>query len=406
MIKIPVTVHRDNQLRTRLTPPLIFTLLAFCFSCQPEKDIYEKLAELDRDRVLHDAAENIEKPIETVTSAQSDRSEGGLHDFYSEGDYWWPDPENPDGPYIRKDGLTNPDNFTAHRIFMRDLSLIVPNLVAAYLITKEEKYAERAINHLLAWFVNRETRMNPNMLYSQAIFGRVSGRGIGIIDAIHLVEVVKAAKVLEKEGMLTGEELSGVKSWFKDFNEWITTHPYGIDERDNGNNHSICWAMQVAMYASFTGNDSLLVATEKFTKNTLIPDQLAPDGSFPKELARTKPYGYSLFTLDAMYTLAHILAENLEQEIWNYAYQDSLELKKAIEFMYPYIDDKGSWPYQEDVMYFEDWPMRHPALLFAYLAYDDPKYFDLWKALPAESDEHEVIRNFFIRQPVLWLWKP
>jgi hypothetical protein len=40
---------------------------------------------------------------------------GGKHDFYSEGDYWWPDEKNPNGPYIQKDGLTNPENFVAHR---------------------------------------------------------------------------------------------------------------------------------------------------------------------------------------------------------------------------------------------------------------------------------------------------
>ena len=32
--------------------------------------------------------------------------------------------------------------------------------------------------------------MNPNLLYAQAISGRFTGRGIGIIDTLHLVEVV------------------------------------------------------------------------------------------------------------------------------------------------------------------------------------------------------------------------
>ena len=50
-----------------------------------------------------------------MTAAHSPRSAGGLHDFFSEGDYWWPDPKNPDGPYIQRDGMTNPDNFVEHR---------------------------------------------------------------------------------------------------------------------------------------------------------------------------------------------------------------------------------------------------------------------------------------------------
>lgn len=388
----------------RLNLVVIMLLALIQFSCNKEKEdeLTGKIVSLERERVLSKAEKYLEKPVLTITSEKSKRSTGGIHDFYSEGDYWWPDTTNPGGPYIRRDGLTNPENFIAHRVLMRDLSLIVPNLTAAYLITKDTVYANKAIEHLKAWFVNDATKMNPNMLYSQAIFGRYTGRGIGIIDAIHLVEVVKAADKLEAEGVFTGPALEATKGWFAAFNDWITTHQYGIDERDNGNNHSTCWAMQVAMYAQFNENDSLVNAMESFFKHTLVPDQLAADGSFPKEIARTKPYGYSLFNLDAMYTLAEILSWD-NPDIWNYQYRDSLSLKSAVDFMYPYVADKLAWPYQEDVMYFDDWPMRHAAFLFAYQAYDKPKYFELWKDLNPSSEKNEIIRNFFVRQPLIWI---
>ncbi|WP_339814528.1 alginate lyase family protein [uncultured Imperialibacter sp.] len=362
----------------------------------------KEILELERDRVLIAADEYLSADIQTITEVTSSRSAGGPHDFYSEGDYWWPDPENSGGPYIRKDGLTNPDNFVEHRNRMRRLSIIVPTLVAAWTITHNDKYALKAIEHTNAWFVNEDTRMNPDMLYSQAIFGRVTGRGIGIIDAIHLVEVVQALMVLEENSLLTGKSLEKTKDWFTQFNTWITTHPYGIEERDNGNNHSTCWAMQVAQYAVFTGNDSLLFATKGFYDQTLLPEQMAANGSFPKELARTKPYGYSLFNLDATYTLLHILGKSYPQ-VWQYQVGDSLQVRKAVDFMAPYIADKATWPYAPDVMYFDDWPMRQSALLFSYIAYGDDKYLELWKTLPADSEEDEVIRNFFIRQPLLWV---
>ena len=63
------------------------------------------------------------RPPLTVTGFVAERSAGGIHDFYSEGDYWWPDPENPDGPYIRRDGVSNPDNFAEHRKAMIDFSM-------------------------------------------------------------------------------------------------------------------------------------------------------------------------------------------------------------------------------------------------------------------------------------------
>src|SRR5205823_1777867 len=101
-----------------------------------------------------------EEPV-TVTAYSSPRSAGGRHDFFSEGDYWWPDPRNRDGPYVQRDGMTNPDNFVEHRRTMIRLSLIVPALAAAYQITGKRQYAAHANRHLQAWFVDETTRMNP-----------------------------------------------------------------------------------------------------------------------------------------------------------------------------------------------------------------------------------------------------
>src|ERR1035438_524349 len=151
------------------------------------------LAAIERTRVLTAADKYLGEAPVTVIAAGSPRSAGGKHDFFSEGDYWWPDPANPKGPYIQRDGMTNPDNFVEHRRAMIRLSLAVPALAAAYKITKERKYAEHAAAHLRAWFVDEPTRMNPNLQYAQAIQGRFTGRGTGIIDTLHLVEAARAA---------------------------------------------------------------------------------------------------------------------------------------------------------------------------------------------------------------------
>ena len=70
------------------------------------------------------------------------RSEGGPHDYFSEGDYWWPDPKNPNGPYIRRDGFSNPANFNDHRELLIRLSLQMPALTAAWVITRKRPYAD------------------------------------------------------------------------------------------------------------------------------------------------------------------------------------------------------------------------------------------------------------------------
>lgn len=384
----------------------IFILIIFShlqILAQVNKTNVKKIiTNLDKERVVNDADKFLrEEPI-TITSFKAERSAGSIHDFYSEGDYWWPDPENPDSPYIRKDGLTNPDNFVSHRKAMRRLSIQVPTLVAAYKFTVNKKYADHAIKHILAWFVNKETTMNPNLKYSQAIKGRFTGRGIGIIDAIHLVEVVQAIIVLEKDKLINPDDLKKIKNWFRKFSDWLMNDQFGIDERDHGNNHSTCWNMQVAEYAKFIGDEKKLEFCRNHFKQELLPKQLAANGSFPKELERTKPYGYSLFNLDAMIMVGQILSTPADN-LWEYETPENTNLEDAIEFMYPYINDKSAWPYQKDVMYFDSWPVRHPSLLFGALAYNKENYLDVWKKLDPAPIEDEVLRNFFIRQPILWV---
>lgn len=344
-----------------------------------------------------------EKPV-TVTDSSCKRSAGGKNDFYSEGDYWWPDPANPTGPYIQKDGQTNPENFVAHRHAMIRLSEISSTLTSAWLLTGKQKYADQVLKHLNAWFVAPETRMNPNMLYAQAIWGRFTGRGIGLIDAYHFVEVVRSVKVLESNKGLSPEQLQPVKAWFSDFLNWMTTHQYGIDEMNARNNHGTCWAVTAAAMADLTGNKEVLeMCTGRF-KTVFLPAQMADDGSFPQELRRTKPYGYSLFNIDAMCNLAEILSTS-DDNLWEFQTPDGKSLKKGMEYIFPFIADKSKWPFAKDIYIWDEWPVRQSSLLFAGLAFQNVEYINTFLRLPANPTHPEVIRNVPVRHPVIWLVK-
>jgi len=361
------------------------------------------VASLDRDRVLKAAAGYLsEKPV-TVTASSSPRSAGGPHDFFSEGDYWWPDPKNPGGPYVRRDGQTNPENFDDHRKAMRRLSVQVPALAAAWKLTKERKYADHAVTHLKAWFVDPQTKMNPNMNYGQAIHGIHTGRATGVIDTLHLIEVARAIEVLKPSGAFKDRDWDDVQRWFKDYLHWMLTHKYGVDERDAKNNHGTCWAAQVAAFAHLVDDVPVMNDVRARFKEILIPGQVNGFGGLPQEMVRTKPYSYSLFCLEAFTTIAQILSAP-KDDLWAFTTgEDSRGLKLAVGFLYPFVKDKKKWPLAPDVQYFDQWPMRQSALLFAGLAYDKPEYLELWKTLPADSNVDETIRNFFIRQPVLWV---
>ncbi len=348
------------------------------------------VAAIDRARILRAAKRYLREAPVTITSFPAARSAGGKHDYFSEGDYWWPDPANPAGPYIQRDGLTNPDNFTDHRRALIRLSLQMPALSAAWLVTKEELYGAHAIEHLRAWFVDEATRMNPSLEFAQAIHGRTAGRGIGIIDTVHLVEVARAAAALE-----------GSQS-FSEYLSWMTTSSDGIEERETKNNHGTCWVLQAAEFAHYTGNTELVNFCRKRFTSVLVPNQIAPNGSFPLELARTKPYAYSLFNLDAMATVCQILSRG-QNSLWEFELPDGRGIRKAMEYMFQYIADKKTWPLPADVQYFDQWPVRQPSLLFAGLAFSRTDYLKLWRRLNPDPTVAEVIRNFPIRQPVLWL---
>lgn len=389
---------------------LAFSSLLLLGSCSTgDKDakivqdqLKEEVVNLLKDEVLKRAERNLnEKPV-TVTAFHSERSAGGIHDFYSEGDYWWPDPLNPDGPYVRHDGQTNPDNFVAHRHAMIRFSTLVGNLTSAYLLTKNQKYIDAALVHIRAWFINDETKMNPNLLYAQAIKGITTGRGIGIIDTIHLIEVVQSLLQMEKYGLLSDEDMKGTKKWFSEYLTWLTTHPNGIAEMNAQNNHGTCWVMQASIFAKYTESRDVLKFCSDRYKTVLLTDQMDADGSFPRELQRTKPYAYSHFNLDAMATVCQILSTE-EDDLWTYTTPDGKNIQKGIDFMLPFVMNKSLWPYQPDVMYWDEWPVAQPFLLFGSIGLKNQTYLEVWKTLDHFPVNDEVIRNLPVRNPIIWL---
>jgi hypothetical protein len=380
--------------------PLLALVLAACLAGGAQAQSID-VAQLDRARVLEAAKADLSEAPLTITAFPAPRSSGGLHDFFSEGDYWWPDPAHPGGPYIQRDGMSNPDNFVEHRRVLLRFSVQVPALVAAWKFTGDKRYAEHAAAHLRAWFIDPRTRLNPSLQYAQAIFGRSTGRGIGIIDTLHLVEVVRAIEVLETGDTLSKTERAQLAQWFTDYLQWLTHSKNGQDERDAKNNHGTCWLLQVAAFAHLTGDETLLAYARERFKTVLLPTQLASDGRLPLELKRTKPYGYALFDLEALAALCEVLSTPGD-DLWTYATPDGRSMGKAMAWMFPYMRNKANWPLQPDVMYDKEWPMRQASLLFAGRALHRPEYIELWKTLPADSAVEEVVRNFFIRQPVLW----
>src|SRR5690242_10301128 len=97
---------------------------------------------------------------------------GTLHDYFSVGPYWWPDPGKPDGlPWIRRDGQVHPDFYSDayDRKRIERLATVVPTLAVAGLVQRQKPYADRAALLIRTFFLDASTRMNPNLVFGQSI---------------------------------------------------------------------------------------------------------------------------------------------------------------------------------------------------------------------------------------------
>ncbi len=172
----------------------------------------------------------------------------------------------------------------------------------------------------------------------------------------------------------------------------MTTHAYGLKEMHAKNNHSVAFMLQLASFALLTQDQDKLALCRTRYKEVFVPYQMALDGSFPHELRRTKPYGYAIFQLDNMASLCQLLSTD-QDNLWTYTLPDGRTIKKAMAYLFPYLKDKSKWPLPHDVQYWDEWPVRQPALLFAGLAENNTKYIELWQQLDPDPNNLEVRRR-------------
>jgi hypothetical protein len=270
----------------------------------------------------------------------------GPNDFFSEGPYWWPDPANPNAPFIRRDGEVNPDRFVDNDRDMREMSEAVLVLGAAAWIFDEPRFADRASRIISVWFIDEATRMNSNLEFGQAIRNINTGRGTGIIDSIPLIYAVQGMYFLDETGRWSPRDRAAVMQWFGDYVEWLVRSPKGIEERKSGNNHSTWYAAQVAAYALFSIDEESEYMVWDLFQEFLVPGQIRPDGSCPKEESRTKSLSYSAMNLNGFSLLCR-LAERQSVMLWKFRPAGGSGVEKSFEYLAPYIADPQKWTRQQ-----------------------------------------------------------
>lgn len=307
-----------------------------------ETNLVPALATLERE-----AKEALKRgPFSVVNKDQTPPS-GDKHDYMSLAPYFWPDASKPDGlPYLRRDGERNPASRTPDRRALGDLIESVETLGLAYYFTGNEACATKAAQLLRGWFLDPDTRMNPNFQYAQAVPGVNSGRGIGLIETAGLTAVVDAIGLLAGSKAWMEADQRGLEDWFSRFLRWMQESRNGRDEASAKNNHGTYYDLQVASFALFVGNRELATNVLRNVGPKRIARQIEPDGRQPLELARTKSWGYSTMNLRGLMSLA-TLGEQIGVDLWHFESPDGRSLRKALDYLAQFASGEKKWPHQQ-----------------------------------------------------------
>ena len=307
----------------------------------PFSSLYKKLLDA-ADQAL------IEKSFSVMEKTQTPPS-GDKHDYISLGPYWWPDPNQSDGlPWIRKDGEVNPltrENNTDYEI-KNKMFHNTNALAMAYFFSDKKKYADKALELLKVWFLNKETKMNPNLNFAQGIPGKNTGRGIGIIEFSGITKIISAIEILELNKVMDATTSSNLRLWFSDYLHWLQTSENGVFEKNTKNNHATHYDVQIVSILLFLNKKETAKQILEAVKTERIAKQIEPNGEQLHELARTKSLSYSTMNLRGFTDLA-FLGKKVGVDLWNFKAENGASIIKAYEFLKPYAKGKKEWNYQQ-----------------------------------------------------------
>jgi hypothetical protein len=312
------------------------------------------------------------KPV-SVTEKTLSPPSGDKHDYMSIAPYWWPNPATPNGlPFIRRDGEVNPErDRSSDRRRLENMIQTVKPLALGYFFTGREDYAAHAAELLRVWFLDPASKMNPHLKYAQAVPGRNTGRGEGIIETHELSELIDFVSLLNGSKAWFAPDQQQWQDWNKEYLSWLVETPEGKAEARAENNHGTWYDVQVAALALCTARDELAKdLLSEFHRKRIIT-QVDADGRQPRELTRTRAWDYSLFNLQALFDAASIAAK-LNIDLWSAHSDDRRSIRRALDWLVPFATGERKWSYPQ-IARFQPEKLA-PLLRRAAIVYREPAY--------------------------------
>jgi len=272
-----------------------------------------------------------------------------------------------------------PAALTAKPGTLPDLSYTIATLTAAFLLTKDEKYAARGLSHL-----DTLTAIKPSE---------------DIVVLIPIAEIAVAVRFLVDSA--SPQQLSTLEEWLLGIKLFLNADPEMTLARDRKDHRASAWLLVSAAIARYQRDYNALDACRRIFRKPMLRNQINLDGQFPEELATPNPYRNTLFNFDLLCGTCQLLASPFDL-LWDYELVNGIGLRAAAAAVYPVIADRNKWHGISDAQHFRELPGRRPGLLFAGHAYKRPEYVELWRSLPPEIPQ-AIAESFPIREPLLWI---
>jgi hypothetical protein len=314
--------------------------------------------------------------LHSITEKSQTPPSGDKRDYMSMAPYWWPDEtKGEEAPYIRKDGVRNPQakDIPDHK-YLDEANQNIFTLSLAYYLSGDEVYAKKAVEFLHVWYLDDATRMNPNLNFAQFVKNANKGRGAGVLDGRSIIYCIEGLGLLDNSKNFTKEDKDKLRQWITEYRKWLLESKNGKQEGKAKNNHGSWYDNQVMAVSLYLGMDDFAKKYCDRLKELRIDYQFESDGKQPEELVRTKALGYSYFNLEAVSILT-TYAWNLGIDYWNYTSPNGGSIKKGIDYLVPFTSGDKKWEYKQIA------PLEPKSavtvLIYAYKFYGDKSYLDL-----------------------------
>lgn len=261
-----------------------------------------------------------------------------------------------------------------------DVSASVAALVAAFVLTQEERYALSAFTQITDWLPApiSQSHTPPEVL-----------------ELVPIAELARATSFL-----VDAVHTDPVDAWLADLLQWLTTAHAPVLARDTKDHRASAWLFITSAVARSQRNDAVLDDCRKRLRKPTLRNQIDETGKFPQEMASANPFRNTLFTFDLLCGACQILDSPLDP-LWTFELIDGVSLRTSAAWLFPILQDPRKWPGVSDAEHFRELPSRRSGLLFAGRAYDRPEYVELWRTTPPAIPA-DIAASVPVRQPILW----